>query len=141
LPVPVRRGSPLLRAAVAGALGLIGGALWGAVAPGLPGGAFEHAAAVSLLAVAIALLSIERLGAAGLGAFALAVAVPHGWLHATEGTGVAFFVGLAVASAALFGTGAAIGGAGATLRGPSARWITAGAYAGTFAWLVAGGLR
>jgi urease accessory protein len=74
------------RVGVAAASGLVAGALWSALAgavPGLPaasGGLVEHAVAVGLLAVALALLSIERIGARGLAAFAALVAVPHGWL-------------------------------------------------------------
>lgn len=131
------------RIGVAGVLGLLAGALWAMLAGTLPGlpplgaGVVEPAAALGLLAVALALLQAERLGAGGLAAVALAVALPHGWLHATEGAGPAFFVGLAVSSAALFAAGvlaaravARQGGA----RAATARGLTAAGYAGAFAW-------
>lgn len=125
--VPVRVG-------VAGALGLLAGALW-AVFAGSAGGVVEAAATVGLLAITVALLCADRLGAAGLAAVALAVALPHGVLHAVEGTGPAFFVGLAATSVALFGAGAALGHA--VVRGARARGWAAASYAWAFAWLAA----
>jgi urease accessory protein len=131
---------------VAAACGLVAGALWSALAgtvPGLPaasGGLVEHAVAVGLLAVALALLSIERIGARGLAAFAALVAVPHGWLHATEATGAAFLAGLALASVALYaagrGVGAAVAGLGA-FGATASRWSAAAVCAGAGAWLLA----
>lgn len=134
------------RVGVAAACGLVAGALWSALAgavPGLPaasGGLVEHAVAVGLLAVALALLSIERIGARGLAAFAALVAVPHGWLHATEASGAAFLAGLALASVALYaagrGVGAAVAGLGA-FGATASRWSAAAVCAGAGAWLLA----
>lgn len=122
------------RVGIAGALGLLAGMLWALVA-GTSGEAVETAAAVGLLAITVALLQADRLGPSGLAAVALAVAVPHGMLHAVEGSGPAFFAGLAVASVALFAVGAAF--AGAMIRSPRERGWTAGAYAWAFAWIAA----
>jgi len=131
------------RIGLAGALGLLAGAVWALLAgtvPGLPavsGGIVEPAATVGLLAVALALLQAERLGAGGLAAIALAVAVPHGWLHATEGSGPAFFAGLAVSSAALFVIGA-LGARALTrvagARAAAVRGLSAAGYVVAFAW-------
>ena len=130
---------------VAAACGLVAGASWSALAgavPGLPaagGGLVEHAVAVGLLAVALALLSVERIGARGLAAFAALVAVPHGWLHATEATGAAFLAGLALASAALYVAGLRVGATAARLHGVGAiasRWSAAAVCAGAGAWLL-----
>jgi hydrogenase/urease accessory protein HupE len=121
-----------VRVGLAGALGLVAGMLW-ALAVGAAGEAVETAAAVGLLAITVALLCADRLGAAGLAAVALAVAVPHGMLHAVEGSGPAFFAGLAVSSVALFAAGAAF--AAVAVRGARARGWTAGAYAWAFAWI------
>ena len=68
------------------------------------------------------------------------VALPHGWLHAAEGTGVAFFAGLALASVALYGAGARMGRAVARLGewgAPAARWGAAAVCAGACGWLLA----
>jgi hypothetical protein len=68
---------------------------------------------------------------------ALAVALPHGWLHATEGSGPAFFAGLAVSSAALFVVGALGARALARVAGARAaavRGLSAAGYVGAFAW-------
>ena len=110
--------------------------------PGLPpvaAGLVEPAAAVGLLVVALALLQAERLGMRGLAVVALAIALPHGWLHASEGSGPAFFAGLAASSAMLFAVGvvgaralARLGGA----RGAAVRESAAVAYVGAFAWLL-----
>jgi urease accessory protein len=131
------------RVGVAAASGLVAGALWSALAgavPGLPaasGGLVEHAVAVGLLAVALALLSIERIGARGLAAFAALVALPHGWLHATEATGAAFLAGLALASVALFAAGSTVGAVAARLGAfgaTASRWSAAAVCAGAGAW-------
>jgi urease accessory protein len=133
------------RIGVAGAIGLLAGALWALLAgtvPGLPpvaAGLVEPAAAVGLLVVALALLQAERLGMRGLAVVALAIALPHGWLHASEGSGPAFFAGLAASSAMLFAVGvvgaralARLGGA----RGAAVRESAAVAYVGAFAWML-----
>jgi urease accessory protein len=131
------------RIGVAGVLGLLAGALWAMLSGTLPGvpplgaGLVEPAATFGLLAVALALLQAERLGAGGLAAVALAVALPHGWLHASEGSGPAFFVGLAASSVALFAAGALAARAAARqggTRAATARGWTAAGYAGAFAW-------
>jgi urease accessory protein len=134
------------RAGWGAALGLVAGGLWSTFAgslPGLPapsGGMVEHAVAIGLLAMALALLSIERIGAPGLAVLAALVALPHGWLHAAEGTGGAFFAGLALASVALYGAGARMGSAVARLGGLRARatrWGAAAVCAGACGWLFA----
>ncbi|RPH41469.1 MAG: urease accessory protein UreJ [Burkholderiales bacterium] len=133
----------LSRIGLAGALGLLAGAVWALLAgtvPGLPavsGGIVEPAAAVGLLAVALALLQAERLGAGGLAAVALAIALPHGWLHASEGSGAAFFIGLAVSSALLFALGAVAARRSARTgdaRATVVRGVAAAGYVGAFAW-------
>jgi urease accessory protein len=129
---PVGRSVPL-RVGVAGALGGVAGALW-AMVSGAAGGSVEVAATGSLLAITVALLCAERLGAVGLAAVALALAVPHGMLHASEGSGLAFFAGLALGSVALFASGAAL--AQAAVATARARAWVATSYAGAFVWLV-----
>lgn len=128
------------RVPLSGALGLAIGAAWALWGPAAAsGGAFEAAATFGLLAIAIALLGVDRLGATGLSAIALAVAVPHGWLHGTEGSGPAFFVGLALSSAALFAGGLGLGrAAGAAARFVDRVRLTAAAgYLAAFGWLAA----
>jgi urease accessory protein len=126
------------RVPLSGALGLAVGAawaVWGSAAASA--GAFEAAAAFGLLAIAIALLGADRLGATGLAAVALAVALPHGWLHGTEGSGAAFFAGLALSSAALFAGGFSLGrvaGAGARFV-DRVRLTAAAGYLAAFGWL------
>jgi len=141
--------SALVRGATASLLGLVAGALaWalGGVVPGLAvvGGLAETAALFGLLALAAAVLSVERFGRAGLVAFAALVALPHGWLHAAEGVGAPFMLGLAVASVGLFGAGAAAGRGLARLdarRAGMARWTVAATYAAGFTGLVIAGAR
>jgi urease accessory protein len=119
-----------------GALGLAVGAAWALLSPAVAsGGVFEAAAAFSLLAIAIALLGVDRLGARGLAAIALAVAVPHGWLHGTEGSGPAFFAGLALSSAALFACGLGLGRA---IGSDRVRLAAAAGYLAAFGWIAAG---
>lgn len=140
-----RDGAP--RAALAGALGLIAGAAWSMLAgalPGLPspaGGVVEVAAALGVLAVALALLRVERIGAGGLAALALAVALPHGWLHAAEGGGAAFFAGLALSSAGLFAAGLGLGRVVLARAANRTRWLAAAGYLGAFGWLATAALR
>jgi hypothetical protein len=114
------------------------------VLPTAPGGVAELGVAAGLLAVALALMAGGRLGARGLALFALAVALPQGWMHALEGSGGGFFAGLALASVALFALGAVAGrGLAARPRGIAgrARWALAAGYAGGFAWFAAAALR
>jgi urease accessory protein len=144
-PTGVR--GPLGRGALAGSLGLVAGAALagaGGLLPGVPGGLAELGVALGLFALAVALFAGERLGARGLAAFALALGVPHGALHALEGTGTGFFVGLALASAALFSLGALAGRclAAAPRRSAGrARWALAAGYLGGFSWFAAAALR
>ncbi|MFO0234561.1 MAG: HupE/UreJ family protein [Burkholderiales bacterium] len=146
-PVGAGRESVGARVVLAGALGLVAGALWSMLSdrmPGLvslPGGIFEAAAALGLLAIAAAQLRVERIAAGGLAALALAVALPHGWLHASEGAGAAFFGGLALASAALYAAGLGLGRAIAVLRVERARWVAAAGYAAAFGWLASAAFR
>ena len=149
-PAQARGADGAHRIVLAGALGLVAGAVWSMLAgtlPGLPvpgGGLVEAAAALGLLAVALALVRVERVGAAGLCALAVAVALPHGWLHAAEGSGAAFFGGLALSSAALFAAGLALGRAvSARPARPErqARWLAAAGYLGAFGWLATAALR
>jgi urease accessory protein len=143
---PPDAGGPARRVLAAGALGLLAGAAWALLAgrlPGLPapsGGLVEGMAALGLLVIAAALVRVERIGAGGLAAVALAVALPHGWLHATEGGGGAFFAGLALASCVLFAAGYGAGRA-TGVRIDRARWLAAAGYAGAFGWLASAALR
>ncbi len=138
------------RVGLAALLGLLAGGAWAFLAgrvPGLPApgpSLVEATAALGLLVIALALLRIERLGARGLAALALAVALPHGWLHATEAAGGPFLAGLALSSVALFAAGLALGHAGSRLAAPRverARWLAAAGYAGAFGWLATAALR
>jgi urease accessory protein len=139
------------RVPLCGALGLAVGATWAVLWPAVAsGGVFEAAAAFGLLAIAIALLGADRLGASGLAALALAVAVPHGWLHGTEGSGAAFFAGLALSSAALFACGLGVGRAAGSVAARSVaagsvaagsdrvRLAAAAGYLAAFGWIAAG---
>lgn len=146
-PADAGRAAVGSRVVFAGALGLLAGALWSMFSgrvPGLvalPGGVVEAAAALGLLAIAAALLRVERIAAGGLAALALAVALPHGWLHATQGAGAAFFGGLAIASAALFAAGLGLGRAIAASRVERPRWVAAAGYAAAFGWLASAAFR
>jgi urease accessory protein len=144
-PAQAVRGGPSVssRIGVAGAIGLLSGALWALLAGTVPGlgsvGAeiVESAAAVGLLAVALALLQAERLGVRGLAVVALAIAVPHGWLHASEGSGPAFFAGLAASSTVLFALGVVVSRALTRVGGArvaAVRGSAAAAYVAAFAW-------
>ena len=125
----------IARIGMAGALGLAAGALW-AFSTGIGGQWVEAAALVGLLAITVALLAAERLGPLGLTAFALAVAVPHGMLHATEGTGLAFGLGLAASSVGLYLAGVVFGRQG--LAQMRARTWVATLYAAAFGWMAVG---
>jgi urease accessory protein len=128
------------RTALAAAAGLAAGAAAGAVPAlvGWLGGAVEHAAALGLLALAIAIALAPRLGPAGSAVLALAVLLPHGMLHATEGSGAGFFAGLAVASLGLYGLGHLAGRVMRTsqLANP-VRWAVSASYAGACVLLLA----
>lgn len=133
------------RAALAAAAGLAAGAMAATVLglAGLAGAAVEQAAALGLLAVALALVLARRIGPLGSAALALAVLLPHGMLHASEGGGAAFFAGLAVASAGLFALGHLAGRAIRPAMLPSTRvntvrWAVSAGYAGVFVLLLAG---
>jgi urease accessory protein len=130
-------GAPVGRGALGAALGLLAGAL-AAVALGTGGGfGAELAVVLGLLALAAGIVRAERAGAGVVSLAALAIALPHGWLHALEGSGVAFFAGLGLASVALFAAGAVAGRALASrpvgVSAPS-RWLLASGYLGAFAW-------
>lgn len=134
-------GAPVGRVALAALIGLLAGA-----ACARPGGAgwAEPAVALGLLALAAAVLAARRIGARGLAAGALAVLLPHGALHASEGAGAAFFAGLGAASAALFAAGALAGLAlatRATPRGAALGRAIAAATLGAFAASAAVALR
>jgi urease accessory protein len=141
--------SALVRAGTASLLGVVAGALvWGLGGGGpgmaIAGGLAETAVLFGLLALAVALVSVERLGPAGLGVFATLVALPHGWLHAAEGVGAPFLLGLALASVVLFGAGAAAGRRLARVdvrRAGAARWTLAATYVAGFTGLVVAGAR
>jgi len=132
--------APVGRGALGAAAGLLGGAL-AAIALGFGAGVgAEIAVAVGLLALALGIIRAERLGTGWLSLAALAVALPHGWLHASEGAGAGFFAGLGLASVALFAAGVLAGRALASRppraaghAGP-ARWLLAAGYLGSFAW-------
>jgi urease accessory protein len=132
-------GAPVGRGALGAALGLLAGAL-AAVALGSGAGAgAELAVALGLLALAVGIVRAERAGAGTVALAGLAIALPHGWLHALEGTGAGagFFAGLGLASVALFAAGALVGRALASRpigTAAPARWLIASGYLGAFAW-------
>ncbi len=136
------------RIAMAAFLGLAAGilaAVLGARAlldPLVAVGLAEQAVVAGLLAMAVMLLRIERLNVAAVGIGALLVLLPHGYLHGNEGSGAAFFVGLALASLALFAIGLSVGRGVARLplaRARSARLLMAGSLAACSGWLMAFG--
>jgi urease accessory protein len=102
-------GAVLWAMGIAAAAGLLLGALLGSVLGGRNDSGIEVAAAVSLLVIAVLLFRVERLAARPVEMVAVLVGIPHGYLHATEGAGGAFFVGLALASALLFAAGIVCG--------------------------------
>ena len=105
-------------------------------------GLAEQAVVVGLLAMAAMVLRIERLNAGAVGIAALLVLLPHGYLHGTEGSGAAFFAGLALASLALFALGLLVGRAIALLpqaRARSARLLMAASLATGSGWFMAFG--
>lgn len=124
--------------------GLVAGALGAALAATSAGpmavfGTIETAAAFGLLAVAVALVGADRLGSTGFAALAVVVALPHGWVHASEGSGVGYLAGLALTSVALFAVGVVATRHGAARVARPWRWRAAGAaaYAAAFAWITA----
>lgn len=137
-------GAPAARGALGAAIGLLAGAL-AAVAFGTGAGfGAEAAVALGLLVLALCIARAERIGPRALALAAVAIALPHVWLHAVEGSGAGFFAGLGLASAMLFAVGARAGRALAS-RPPRtaapARWLIAAGYVGAFAWLATQGVR
>jgi urease accessory protein len=126
------------RGALGAALGLFAGAL-AALALGTGSGfGAELAVALGMLALSVGFVRVERVGTGILTLAALAIALPHGWLHALEGSGAGFFAGLGLASVVLFAAGALAGRALASrpVRSSApARWLLATGYLGSFAWL------
>ena len=136
------------RIAMAACLGLAAGILGavlgmrGLLDPVASVGLAEQAVVVGLLAMAAMVLRIERLNAGAVGIAALLVLLPHGYLHGTEGSGAAFFAGLALASLALFALGLLVGRAIALLpqaRARSARLLMAASLATGSGWFMAFG--
>jgi urease accessory protein len=136
------------RIAMAACLGLAAGILGavlgmrGVLDPVASVGLAEQAVVVGLLAMAAMVLRIERLNAGAVGIAALLVLLPHGYLHGTEGSGAAFFAGLALASLALFALGLLVGRAIALLpqaRARSARLLMAASLATGSGWFMAFG--
>jgi urease accessory protein len=136
------------RIAMAACLGLAAGILGavlgvrGLLDPVASIGLAEQAVVVGLLAMAAMVLRIERLNAGAVGIAALLVLLPHGYLHGTEGSGAAFFAGLALASLALFALGLLVGRAIALLpqaRARSARLLMAASLATGSGWFMAFG--
>lgn len=128
------------RTALAAAAGLAAGVAAGVVPAlvGWVGGAVEQAAALGLLALALAIALAHKIGPAGSAALALAVLLPHGLLHATEGSGAGFFVGLAVASLGLYALGHLAGRVMRTSQVVNpARWAVSAGYAGACVLLLA----
>jgi urease accessory protein len=140
---PVGHGGLAAALGVAAGVAAIVWAAGGTATPGV-GAVAEIGVAAGLLALALALRAADRIGGRGLPAFAIAVGVPHGLLHAIEGSGAGFFAGLTLASVALFVAGAATGRALAARPQPGAgrtRWALAAGYLGGFAWFAAAALR
>jgi hydrogenase/urease accessory protein HupE len=105
-------------------------------------GLAEQAVVIGLLAVAAMVLRIERLNVGAVGIAALFVLLPHGYLHGTAGSGVAFFAGLALASVALFAIGLLVGRSVTRLplaRARSARLLMAASLAACSGWFMAFG--
>ena len=105
-------------------------------------GLAEQAVVIGLLAIAAMVLRIERLNVGAVGIAALLVLLPHGYLHGTEGSGTAFFAGLALASLTLFALGLLVGRGVARLplaRARSARLLMAASLATCSGWLMAFG--
>ena len=136
------------RIAMAACLGLAAGILGavlgvrGLLDPVASIGLAEQAVVVGLLAMAAMVLRIERLNAGAVGIAALLVLLPHGYLHGTEGSGAAFFAGLALATLALFALGLLVGRAIALLpqaRARSARLLMAASLATGSGWFMAFG--
>jgi len=136
------------RIAMAAFLGLAAGILAavlgvrGLLDPVASVGFAEQAVVIGLLAMAAMVLRIERLNVAAVGIAALLVLLPHGYLHGIEGSGAAFFVGLALASLTLFALGLLVGRGVAQLplaRARGARLLIAGSLAACSGWLMAFG--
>jgi urease accessory protein len=144
----INTASTSARIAMAACLGLAAGILAavlgvrGLLDPVASVGLAEQAVVVGLLAMAAMVLRIERLNAGAVGIAALLVLLPHGYLHGTEGSGAAFFAGLALASLALFALGVLVGRAIALLpqaRARSARLLMAASLATGSGWFMAFG--
>lgn len=137
-----------IRVAMAACLGLAAGILAAVLGarvlldPVASVGLAEQAVVVGLLAMAAMVLCIERLDARVVGIAALLVLLPHGYLHGTEGSGAAFFAGLALASLSLFALGLLVGRGVAGLpltRARSARLLMAASLATGSGWFMAFG--
>jgi urease accessory protein len=144
----INTASTSARIAMAACLGLAAGILGavlgvrGLLDPVASVGLAEQAVVVGLLAVAAMVFRIERLDARAVGIAALLVLLPHGYLHGTEGSGAAFFAGVALASLALFAVGLSVGRAIALLpqaRARSARLLMAASLATGSGWFMAFG--
>ena len=144
----INTASTSARIAMAACLGLAAGTLAavlgvrGLLDPVASVGLAEQAVVIGLLAMAAMVLRIERLNVGAVGIAALLVLLPHGYLHGTEGSGAAFFAGLALASLALFALGLLVGRAIALLpqaRARSARLLMAASLATGSGWFMAFG--
>jgi urease accessory protein len=136
------------RIAMAACLGLAAGILAavlgvrGLLDPVASVGLAEQAVVIGLLAMAAMVLRIERLNVGAVGIAALLVLLPHGYLHGTEGSGAAFFAGLALASLGLFAVGLLVGRGVTRLplaRARSVRLLMAASLATCSGWLMAFG--
>lgn len=109
------RGGASLRVTAAGLSGLLAGLLAAVLvsrlfsaAPAF-GALAEPAAVLGLLALAVIIPRVEGLGRPALGLAIGLISLPHALLHLREGSGVAFFAGLALTSLLLLAAGVAAG--------------------------------